>query len=140
MKAPTERRLHHIALGAREVERLARFYAEVFALPELARHHRPDGQLRSVWLDLGGSILMVERSEAPPQRVEGIGPGPFLLAFRVEAHERAAWEQRLQAAGAVIESRSEYSSYARDLEGNRVAISHYSQENCSGHDSRMPQS
>ena len=116
-------RLHHLALGARDVERVAAFYRAVFGLDETARHHHEDGTLRSVWLDLGGATLMVERTSESPRRVEGVGAGPFLLAFRVAAAQKDQLERSLEQAGAAIESRTEYTSYARDPEGNRVAIS-----------------
>jgi catechol 2,3-dioxygenase-like lactoylglutathione lyase family enzyme len=118
-------RLHHVALGAQDVAALATFYREVFELPELTRHHHDDGSLRSVWLDLGGSVLMVEPSGEPPRRVEGVGAGPFLLALSTTPAQRLAAESRLEQAGCAIEARSDYSSYARDPEGNRIAISHY---------------
>jgi glyoxylase I family protein len=41
----------------------------------------------------------------------------------VAAHKQ--WEARLESHGASIESRTQYTSYARDPEGNRVAISHH---------------
>jgi glyoxylase I family protein len=119
------RRLHHVALGALDVERVARFYREVVGLPEVARHDDADGALRSIWLSAGETVLMIERSSEARERVEGVGPGPFLLAFAVTPGERADLERALHAAGAAIESRSEHSSYLRDPEGNRVAISHY---------------
>jgi catechol 2,3-dioxygenase-like lactoylglutathione lyase family enzyme len=116
-------RLHHLALGARDVERVAAFYRAVFGLGETARHHHEDGTLRSIWLDLGGATLMVERSSESQRRVEGVGAGPFLLAFRVDIAQKDQLERSLEAAGAAIESRTEHTSYARDPEGNRVAIS-----------------
>jgi uncharacterized glyoxalase superfamily protein PhnB len=103
------------------------FYRDVFVLPEVARHFTSEGALRSVWLELGGgAVLMIERTDAEPQAVEGIGSGPFLLAFRIREDDRALWEERLERAGASIESRTEKSSYARDPDGNRVAVSFYS--------------
>lgn len=117
--------LHHLALGARDVERVAAFYRTVFLLPEVARHTTESGSLRSIWLALGPVVLMIEQSEAEPRRVEGVGSGPFLLAFRITEKERTQWEERLTAAGAAIESRTERTSYARDPEGNRVAVSFY---------------
>ena len=117
--------LHHIALGASDVEEVARFYGEVFGLAEVDRHLDEAGRLRSIWLDLGGPILMVERTEERRRRVEGVGAGPFLLAFCVSVEERPQVEERLEARGASIEDRTAYTSYARDPEGNRVAISHY---------------
>lgn len=118
-------RLHHIALGARDVERVARFYRDVFALEERARHLDDEGGLRSIWLELGGAVLMVERTREPLRRVEGVGAGAFLLAFSVRPEQRVELERRLEAAGAPVESRTAFTSYARDPEGNRVAVSHY---------------
>ncbi len=117
--------LHHIALGARDVEEVAAYYREVFQLEEVDRHRDDQGRLRSIWLDVGGSILMVERTEEEREEVQGVGAGPFLLAFSVTPTERDALEARMEARGGPIESRSDYSSYGRDPEGNRVAISHY---------------
>lgn len=118
--------LHHIALGARDVERVSVFYRDVFELPELRRQARADGSLRSVWLDLGGAILMIE--QVPAADVAGGVPrehGAFLLAFGVSPADRMSMEQRLERFGASIEARSEFTSYARDPENNRVAVSHY---------------
>ena len=117
--------LHHIALGARDVATVARFYAAAFNLRVLQEHQDDKGGLRSIWLDLGGTILMVERTESPALGVEGVGAGPFLLAFRVDAAARDATEAHLIKLGASIEARTAATSYARDPEGNRIAISHY---------------
>jgi len=123
-------KLHHIALGAREVAPLASFYCEVLGLREVRRHHHRDGSLRSVWLDLGGALLMVEQTSEPPRRVDGIGAGPFLLALRVEPDQRTETELRLTQAGCPIERRSEHSSYSRDPEGNLIAISVFPWPKC----------
>ncbi|OIP42878.1 MAG: hypothetical protein AUK47_03555 [Deltaproteobacteria bacterium CG2_30_63_29] len=120
-------KLHHLALGAAEPDVLARFYGEVFGLSELDRHFDAQGQLRSVWLQLQPGILMIERSERARPPVDGVDAGLFLLAFEVAPHEREALERRLSDAGCPIESRSAFTSYARDPEGNRVAVSHYPQ-------------
>ncbi|MBK7584204.1 MAG: VOC family protein [Myxococcales bacterium] len=125
MSEAVARAIHHIALGARDVEQVAGFYRDVFGLPEVARHFTETGELRSVWLSTLGSVLMVERTSEPTRLVTGVGGGPFLLAFRVAPGERAELERRLEQAGAPLESRTAESSYARDPEGNRVAISHY---------------
>lgn len=117
--------LHHVALGASDVERVAAFYRDVFGLPERARHGDESGALRSVWLELGAALLMVERTDAAPCRIDRVGRGPFLIAFRVASEERGALEARLAAAGAPVEARTDWTSYARDPEGNRVAVSAY---------------
>jgi len=125
MTAAEHAYLHHLAMGSADVERLARFYRELLGLQELTRHLDPEGELRSIWLDLGGTVLMLERTEAPARRVEGVGSGLFLIAFRVARDARAALERELEARGHAIESRTAYSSYCRDPDGNRIAISHY---------------
>ena len=117
--------LHHLALGTRDVARLAQFYIDVLELPEVTRHPHADGSLRSVWLDLGGALLMIEPSDEPPRTVRGVGAGPFLIALAVSPERRSEFEARLEAAGCAIESRSEFTSYARDLDGNRIALSAY---------------
>jgi glyoxylase I family protein len=116
-------RLHHVALGARDVEALARFYREVFELGEVRRFSYPDGSLRSIWLEAGEVLLMIEASTAPPSASDG-SLGPFLLAFAVLPEQRAPAEQAFAEAGGTVESRTEFTSYARDPEGNRVAVSH----------------
>jgi catechol 2,3-dioxygenase-like lactoylglutathione lyase family enzyme len=118
-------RLHHVALGARDVERVAAFYRDLLGLPEVARHHGAGGVLRSVWLDLGGPVLMIERTEEEPRLVTGIGAGPFLLALALAPGAFEACELALAAAGVSIESRTEHTRYFRDAEGNRVAVSSY---------------
>ena len=117
--------LHHLALGTRDVGRLARFYCDVLGLPELKRHLHADGTLRSVWLDLGGPILMLEATEDAPRSVIGVGAGPFLIALSVEPALRPAFEARLLEAGSAIESRTQWTSYTRDADGNRIALSSY---------------
>ena len=117
--------LHHIALGTDDVSRLARFYCDVLELPERTRHYTESGELRSVWLELGGVLLMIERSEATHARVEGVGAGWFLVAFAVAADEHGELEERLRARGVAIESRTQWTSYARDPDGNRIAFSAY---------------
>jgi catechol 2,3-dioxygenase-like lactoylglutathione lyase family enzyme len=114
-----------LALGTADVGRLAQFYGEQLELREVTRHHRADGALRSVWFDLGGAILMIEHGVEQPRHVDGVGAGLFLIAIAVEAAQREHFERRLERAGALIESRTEWTSYARDPDGNRVAISAY---------------
>jgi hypothetical protein len=81
--------------------------------------------LRSIWLDLGGLILMIEHTDEPPRRVDRVGAGPFLLAFQVSPAERWRIESALESAGVPIESRTDFTSYARDPDDNRFGFSHY---------------
>ena len=120
--------LHHIALGTRDVASLATFYCRLLDVSEARRHLDDNGELRSIWLDLSGTWLMIERAAADAAErpaVTGVGLGAFLLAFRGNAGERAAFEARATALGATVESRSAYTSYLRDPDGNRVAVSEY---------------
>ncbi len=118
-------RLHHLALGTANVARLVDFYRDQLGLREVARHDHDDGSLRSVWLSLGSALLMIEPTEEAPRQVVGSGAGPFLIALAVEDTARGPLEQRLLEAGFPIESRSEWTSYLRDPDGNRIGISTY---------------
>jgi catechol 2,3-dioxygenase-like lactoylglutathione lyase family enzyme len=120
--------LHHVAVGTRDVERLAQFYCQLLATSEQRRQLDERGALRSIWLDLSGTLLMIER--AAPDAVErpsvtGVGLGTFLLAFRADAAGRGVFEARAEQLGAVVEARSAYTSYLRDPDGNRIAVSEY---------------
>lgn len=117
--------LHHLALGAYDVEAVAAFYRDLLGLPEIVRHLEPEGGLRSIWLDLGGPVLMIELTREPARRVMRVGSGLFLLAMAAEPRQRDVLERSLAAAGVPVESRSEHTIYVRDPEGNRVGISSY---------------
>jgi catechol 2,3-dioxygenase-like lactoylglutathione lyase family enzyme len=120
--------LHHVAVGTRNVEGLAQFYCRLLETSEQRRHVDERGELRSIWLNLSGTLLMIER--AAPDAVErssvtGVGLGVFLLAFRADVAGRGIFETRAEELGAVVEARSAYTSYLRDPDGNRIAISEY---------------
>jgi len=134
--------LNHLALGARDPERLARFYEEQLGLSRcfIARDERGT---RAIWFDLGASsVLMIERAEAtatddpaephPAAQVPIInenssgGPPPagvFFLALTIDPERLADREARLVAAGVKITHRTDYTIYFRDPEGNRVGLS-----------------
>jgi glyoxylase I family protein len=122
--------VHHVALGSRDVAALASFYCELLQTTERRRHLDERGALRSVWLDLTGVLLMIERADpgAERQRVEGVGLGTFLLAFRADPGGRRVFEERAALLGAEVESRSAYTSYLRDPDGNRIAVSEYEEK------------
>ncbi|MGM0554746.1 MAG: VOC family protein [Myxococcota bacterium] len=117
--------LHHLAIGSSNVERLASFYREIFSLPELERYTYADGSLRSIWLDVNGTILMIEHTREAPRSVDGVASGPFLLAFRIIEENFDAFLTTLQENRIEIEDQTEHTSYFRDPEGNRLAVSHY---------------
>jgi catechol 2,3-dioxygenase-like lactoylglutathione lyase family enzyme len=125
--------VHHLALGARDVLCLAQFYEQALGLRRVKEHMDHTGQLRAIWLALEQSgptrsVLMIERTNAPPRAWSAplqLDSGWFLLAFSVSLAEREQREAQLLIAGATLEGRSESSTYARDPEGNRFALSCY---------------
>ncbi len=114
----------------RDLDGCERFYREVLGLPVLRRWPDASGGDRSVWLGLEGGFLALERAATPPE------PGPFhdgraglhLLALRIPAAERAAWEARLAARGVAVAHRTRWTLYLRDPEGNRIGLSHHPDE------------
>lgn len=116
--------LHHLALKARDPARLAEFYVTTFQLRELKRHHDEVG-LRSVWLELGEAILMIERANTPgPTPIAELDPpGLHLLSLRIAADQHQPWRERLTALGVPITHGSAYTIYLLDPEGNRLGLS-----------------
>ena len=110
-------RLHHLALRTTNVDALERFYVGVLGLAITTRSER------SIWLDAGGTILMLERAapgEPPP------APGTMeLTCFEIPATERDAARRRLAAAGIGIEAETEFTMYFRDPDGRRIGLSHF---------------
>lgn len=118
--------LHHIALGAQNVEALADFYQDVFALTYITTHYDDMNEVRSIWLKCDEWILMIERithKDPRPVHTEGVSPGPFLLVFDSPSHD--VFEQKLARHQINVDMRSSYTVYARDLEDNRIAVSTY---------------
>jgi glyoxylase I family protein len=126
----TTRGLHHLALLARDVAALAGFYRDVLGLAEQQRHLHPDGTLRSIWLRLGAgpAFLAVEQADAADARAGEMGPGWFLLALSIPASARAEVRGRLARLGVQVEKESRWTVYFRDVEGNRVALSHHPED------------
>ena len=121
---------HHLAVQVRDLEGCERFYREVLGLSVLRRWPDGSGGERSVWLGLEGGFLALERVEAGPEPApfhDG-RPGLHLLALRIPAAERAAWEARLAARGVAVEHRTRWTLYLRDPEGNRIGLSHHPDE------------
>lgn len=129
-------RVHHLAVTVRDLARAEAFYAGVLGLPVERRWTDDAGAPRSVWLSLGeGAFLAVERAPATigdPPRVPPDGAAPerggagwHCVALAIPRGERDAWRSRLAAGGAPVERESPFTLYARDPEGNLVALSHY---------------
>jgi catechol 2,3-dioxygenase-like lactoylglutathione lyase family enzyme len=114
-------RIHHLALRTLDLARLERFYVDVFDLEVLRR----DG-VRSIWLDLGGVILMLERSESGEPTID---PGSKeLLCFGIAPGDRDGLLSRLAAASVTVEGRTRSTLYFRDPDGRRIGASAYPEE------------
>ena len=125
--------LNHIALKAKSVPTLTDFYTEVLGLEQIKQHH-DDKVLRSNWLKLHHTILMIERSELgrenpalQSQIYDDDAPGIHLLAFGIEESAKDHWRKRLSAQGIAIEKESAFTIYFFDPEGNRVGLSSYAE-------------
>ena len=111
-------RVHHLALITPDPVALAAFYRDVLGVPELRVQHDDQG-VRSVWLDLDGAILMVERG---PTRDESAAGGWDALLLAADPGSGPAWIARL---GPHLVGRTAYTLYARDPDGNRFGVSSY---------------
>ncbi len=119
-------RVHHLAFrtGKRVPSasdphvRLERFYVDAVGLAVIRR----DGE-RSVWLDAGGSLVMLERREhGEPATPRG---SMDLIAFAVAPESRALSVARLERAGVVVEGSTDFTLYVRDPDGRRIGLSSY---------------
>ena len=142
--------IHHFAIQVRDLGGAERFYRDVlgFAVVRRWRYPAPSStspanpgdrptaatsRERSLWLDLGDdahgflALEHIDSHPATPAEEDGGSsrPGHHLLAFRIDVSERAAWEERLGAAGVVVTHRTAYTLYFADPEGNRLGLSHY---------------
>jgi catechol 2,3-dioxygenase-like lactoylglutathione lyase family enzyme len=110
-------RIHHLALLTPDPAALAAFYRDTLGLTQTRAQEDADG-VRSVWLDLNGTILMVERGGHRTSH----GAGLDGLLFAAEPGSAAHWRERL---GERVIGRTAFTIYARDPDGNRFGVSSY---------------
>lgn len=125
---PSAGPLHHVALRVADLPRALAFYGGVLGLRETRRLAEPDGSPRSIWVEAGDAVLMLERT------LRGSGPetgSGHLVALRVD--DLAAWERRLHEAGVTIDDRTDHTLYVRDPDGHRVGLSSFPLETHGGH-------
>jgi catechol 2,3-dioxygenase-like lactoylglutathione lyase family enzyme len=130
--AVAARGFHHLAIQVRDLATCERFYRDVLGLPVVRRWPSADGASeRSVWLDTGDGRgflaleVVAEGATAREDLARATRPGLHLVALRIPREARDAWEARLAAAGLTVESRTAFTLYVRDPEGNRVGLSHW---------------
>jgi catechol 2,3-dioxygenase-like lactoylglutathione lyase family enzyme len=124
------RGFHHLAIQVRSVEETAAWYRRVLGFTERERHLRPDGSLRSVWLEVpgtGGGFVALEeaRGEPPRDDFSTDRAGPLLLALRISPGERPRALAELERLGVPVVHQTRWTVYFRDPEGNRLALSHH---------------
>lgn len=109
-------RIHHVALRTDDLAGLERFYGGLLGLAVIRRQGE-----RSVWLDAGGAILMLERREGAEPAVDR--GSMEMVAFAVEPAKARLLAARLAEAGFPEEARTGSTIYLRDPDGRRVGLS-----------------
>jgi catechol 2,3-dioxygenase-like lactoylglutathione lyase family enzyme len=111
-------RVHHLAFRTANLDRLERFYVDALGLAVVRRD-----EARSVWLDAGGALVMLEmRGHDEPAPPSG---SKELVAFTVDPGSRAVLVDRLERARVEIEATTEFTLYVRDPDGRRIGLSSY---------------
>lgn len=111
-------RVHHVAFRTADLERLERFYVDALALAVIRRDAG-----RSVWLDAGGAVVMLElRDETEPALPAA---SMELVAFAIAPETRVLCMARLARAGIAVEASTDYTLYVRDPDGRRIGLSSY---------------
>jgi catechol 2,3-dioxygenase-like lactoylglutathione lyase family enzyme len=110
-------RIHHVALRVADPERSLAFYGGVLGLAETRRFDE-GGRVRSIWMSVGGAVVMLEREIKVVGGSEGSG---HVLVFAVS--DLGVWESRLAAAGVAIADRTAATLYVIDPDGHRVGLS-----------------
>jgi catechol 2,3-dioxygenase-like lactoylglutathione lyase family enzyme len=111
-------RVHHLAFRTADLAKLERFYVEVLGLAVVRRN-----EARSVWLDAGGAIVMLEVRDA--DEAAPVAGSKELVAFAIEAGARAEYMNRLATAEVPIEASTDFTMYVRDPDGRRIGLSSY---------------
>jgi catechol 2,3-dioxygenase-like lactoylglutathione lyase family enzyme len=127
---PRINRVLETVLYVDDLDRAGPFYGQVLGLTCI----HTDARLRAYDVGGQGVLLLFRRGQSlhtvtlpggtiPPHD----GHGPNHIAFSVPADELPAWEERLAAAGVVIEGRTQWprgghSIYFRDPDGHLLEL------------------
>jgi catechol 2,3-dioxygenase-like lactoylglutathione lyase family enzyme len=114
-------KLHHVAIQVGDLDAARAFYEGVLGLVVTRT------QAHATWVDAGGVIVMLERCRgaAAADAWASDAPGPFVVAFTIDAADRDMWRARLTQAGVTLSHESPFTLYFRDPWGTRLALSHY---------------
>jgi catechol 2,3-dioxygenase-like lactoylglutathione lyase family enzyme len=127
---PKLSRVLETALYVADLDRAAAFYVDVMGLVSIHADHRMrvydvGGNGVLLLFPQGGSLQPIETpgGSIPPHD----GSGPMHLAFSIVAHELAAWQDHLKAAGIALQGRTEWprggvSIYFRDPDDHLLEI------------------
>ncbi|TGM32143.1 VOC family protein [Leptospira biflexa] len=109
--------IHHIAIGTPNPESLAAFYLQIPGAKLLKRHHFDSGEVRSVWIQLGPIILMLESGEQE---------SPKNLVFSLNPSNQNEWREFFKSIQ--VTSRTDFTMYFQDPDGNGLGLSSYPQK------------
>lgn len=109
--------IHHIAIGTLHPSLLADFYLQLPGAKQSKVHYFESGEIRSIWIQLGAVILMLEK---------GKNESPKKLVFSLENSNQTAWKEFLTTIS-VLE-RTEFTVYFEDPDGNGLGLSSYPQK------------
>lgn len=111
-------RIHHVAFRTDDLPRLERFYVDALGLA-ITKRSEP----RSIWLDAGGTILMLELRD--PGEPTLPADSKELIAFTLDPASLPLVKARLARANVPIEASTDFTIYLRDPDGRRVGLSSY---------------
>jgi catechol 2,3-dioxygenase-like lactoylglutathione lyase family enzyme len=111
-------RVHHLAFRTRDLARLRAFYEGVLGLAPV--REQPG---YSVWLVVGEGVLMLEQADAGEAVYES--QTLDLTAFSVDEAGRARVRAALAGAGVALDGETAFTTYFRDPDGRRIAVSTY---------------
>jgi glyoxylase I family protein len=118
--------IHHVALFANDVVRLAHFYVATFGLVETARHLKPDQSVRSIWLSFAqNSKVPFIAIEHEAKSAQSNDTGWAVVMLTIEHTDRISFLNNLKKQNITVERETSFSIFFRDPENNRVGVSHY---------------
>ncbi|TGM61033.1 VOC family protein [Leptospira meyeri] len=106
--------IHHIAIGTPNPSNLAEFYLQIPGAKKVQEFHYETGAVRSIWIDFGSIILMLE---------EGEKKSPRAFVFHWEETKRSEWILFLNQVK--IQDQTDYTVYFLDHDSNLLGVSKY---------------